>query len=219
MAERLTSRRRGSYGIDAPIAPALGVKKPMRASDMSDQYDQFAAEPSWRHRVLASPLTYVLAGASAIALDIATGPLLQFPVLFVIPIAVGAWFAGSRTAYTLAIVLPLLRLATSDYVEVIDHNFYLYANAAIRIAVLLFIAYFVTRCSKQHSELQSRNGELVKICAWSRTIEYGGQWISFEEYLERRFHLRASHGLSPAEAERLLDSLREQKSRGTNVDA
>ena len=45
--------------------------------------------------------------------------------------------------------------------------------------------------------------ELVKICAWSRTVEYGGEWLSFEQYLQRRFHVDTSHGISPAEAERV----------------
>ena len=44
---------------------------------------------------------------------------------------------------------------------------------------------------------------VVNMCAYSRTIEYGGDWLSFEEYLQRRFNLRTSHGLSPAEFEKL----------------
>ncbi len=43
---------------------------------------------------------------------------------------------------------------------------------------------------------------LVTVCAWSRTVEYEGEWLSFEQYLRRRSHLDTSHGLSPAEAER-----------------
>lgn len=43
---------------------------------------------------------------------------------------------------------------------------------------------------------------MVTICAWSRTVEYEGEWLSFEEYLSRRFGLDASHGISPAEAEK-----------------
>lgn len=43
----------------------------------------------------------------------------------------------------------------------------------------------------------SRMRPLVTMCAVSRTIEYQGEWLSFEEYLERRFGLRTSHGLSP----------------------
>jgi len=46
----------------------------------------------------------------------------------------------------------------------------------------------------------SRIESLVKICAWSGRVEYQGQWISFEQYLRRRFNFRVSHGISPTEA-------------------
>lgn len=45
---------------------------------------------------------------------------------------------------------------------------------------------------------------LVKMCAWSRTIEFQGTWMSFEEYLQRRFGLAVTHGISPAEAEKSM---------------
>ncbi len=44
---------------------------------------------------------------------------------------------------------------------------------------------------------------MVNMCASSRTIEYQGEWLSFEEYLRRRFNIATAHGLSPAEFERL----------------
>lgn len=44
----------------------------------------------------------------------------------------------------------------------------------------------------------------LTICAWSRTVEYEGQWISFEHYLEKRFGIQTSHGISPKEVERFL---------------
>ncbi|HEY4735373.1 MAG: CHASE3 domain-containing protein [Gemmatimonadaceae bacterium] len=38
---------------------------------------------------------------------------------------------------------------------------------------------------------------LVTLCAWTRSVEYDGEWISFEEYLRRKFNLSATHGISP----------------------
>ncbi|MDB6151835.1 MAG: methyl-accepting chemotaxis sensory transducer, partial [Chthoniobacteraceae bacterium] len=45
---------------------------------------------------------------------------------------------------------------------------------------------------------------LVTVCAWSHTVEYQGEWFSFETYLLRRFGLNTSHGISPVEAERVF---------------
>ena len=50
---------------------------------------------------------------------------------------------------------------------------------------------------------------LVTMCAWSKTVEYQGEWLSFEEYLKRRFNVDTSHGISPAEAEKVFKDFKE----------
>lgn len=40
--------------------------------------------------------------------------------------------------------------------------------------------------------------KLVTLCAWSNTVKHDGEWITFDKYLERRFGLLATHGISPA---------------------
>lgn len=42
-----------------------------------------------------------------------------------------------------------------------------------------------------------RSRQLVIMCAWSRTIQFEGEWLTFEQYLERRFGLQTSHGVRP----------------------
>lgn len=57
----------------------------------------------------------------------------------------------------------------------------------------------------------SRIQGLVRVCAWSRTVEYEGRWLSFEEYLKERFHLDTSHGISPAEAEKAFGAVAQKR--------
>jgi GAF domain-containing protein len=38
--------------------------------------------------------------------------------------------------------------------------------------------------------------EIVRMCAWTRRLEWGGEWLSVESYLERRFGIEVSHGIS-----------------------
>jgi CHASE3 domain sensor protein len=45
---------------------------------------------------------------------------------------------------------------------------------------------------------------LVTVCAWSKTVEDGDEWVTFEEYLHRRFGLRVTHGLSPEQVAKLM---------------
>ena len=54
---------------------------------------------------------------------------------------------------------------------------------------------------------------LVTICAWSRTVEYQGEWLSFEEYLRKRFQLTTSHGISPTEIEKVFGAAQKDPQR------
>ena len=71
----------------------------------------------------------------------------------------------------------------------------LYTLLAASAGSGLFVLYLLRRLSKVEP--------IVNMCATSRTIEYGGEWLSFEEYLKRRFNIETSHGMSPSEFERL----------------
>ncbi len=44
---------------------------------------------------------------------------------------------------------------------------------------------------------------LVTLCAWSNTVRHEGEWMTFERYLERRFGLATTHGISPKAIEKL----------------
>jgi CHASE3 domain sensor protein len=45
---------------------------------------------------------------------------------------------------------------------------------------------------------------MLHVCAWSQTVEYQGEWLTYEEYLLRRFGLHVTHGISPAEADKFF---------------
>ncbi len=45
--------------------------------------------------------------------------------------------------------------------------------------------------------------QFVTLCAWSKTVRFEGEWIPFERYLELRFGLMTTHGISPTALEKL----------------
>lgn len=167
---------------------------------------------SWRQQgksLLAAPWFHLAASLGILALDLVTGPFLQFPILFILPVALSAWFLHSRLAYTLAILQPLGRCCIAQFVEPTHTLPFIIANALIRMTVLLLVAYLIARTARQTRLLEERVSGFVKICAWSRTVEYEGQWISFEQYLKRRYNIDVTHSISPAEAQKLLDGMNE----------
>lgn len=168
------------------------------------------SKPDLLARLLAHPLTYVVIGVGVLVLDLLSGTFLRFPILFVVPVGLCAWFCTTRWAYGLAVLLPFGRFLIIELEEVAYPLLHSSANAVTRIVVLTLLVHFISRTARQSRALQQRVSDLVRICAWSRTVEYEGEWLSFEEYLKRRFDIDTSHGISPAEAQKILQSEREK---------
>jgi CHASE3 domain sensor protein len=68
------------------------------------------------------------------------------------------------------------------------------------VMVLMLIVIILRRLEK----LQ----QVVTICAWTGRIQYEGQWIRLDEYLQRRFGLSVSHGLSKEAAEKMIAEMK-----------
>ena len=54
---------------------------------------------------------------------------------------------------------------------------------------------------------------MVTSGAWSKLIEYEGEWLSIEDYLMRRFHAQITHGMSDVEAKKFLTLINEEKQK------
>ena len=165
--------------------------------------------PNWVIRLLEHPWVHLGMGILILLLDLVTGPILLFPILFVVPVSLCAWFYSARLAYSFAVLLPFGRGLIAYFIDHPHPLPYVVANAFVRVVVLAFIAFLVARTARQTKELQARISQFVTMCAWSRTIEYEGEWISFEQYLKRRFNIDTSHGISPAEAEKAKRVIRD----------
>ncbi len=150
-------------------------------------------------------------GVVILLCDLATGRFLLFPILFVVPVSLCGCFCSARLAYTLAILLPTGRFVIAAFVERSYPLPYTVANALIRVAVLLFLTFLVVRNARQTKELKQRVAGLVTMCAWSHTIKYQGEWISFEGYLKRHFGIDTTHGISPDEAQKILQNIKSRE--------
>ncbi|MBL9139308.1 MAG: hypothetical protein JNK85_25795 [Verrucomicrobiales bacterium] len=155
-------------------------------------------------RLASWPVTHFLIGALIILIDLETGTFLQFPILFVVPVGLCAWFANPPGAYVLSVALPLARVGVVVFVEHPHPVPYALANAAIRMTVLLGLSILIARLARREREIRERLETLVRVCAWSRTVEFEGEWLSFEQYLSRRFGIKTTHGISPAEFEKMM---------------
>lgn len=76
---------------------------------------------------------------------------------------------------------------------------WLYGLLVLNVGTLACTLFLLHRLDKAQS--------LARVCAWSKRIEHEGQWLSFEEYLSRRFRIHSTHTISPAALDRAMMDL------------
>jgi CHASE3 domain sensor protein len=89
-----------------------------------------------------------------------------------------------------AVEASLLRGRQQALVRELHRGDMISLGLAAALAVMLIALLVIARGAEHY-----RN--LVTLCAWTRSVEYEGEWISFEEYLRRRFDISTTHGIAP----------------------
>lgn len=147
-------------------------------------------------------LWYGMAGV-AVAVDFATGPFVQFPIAYVVPVALAAWFEAPIHARFMAVALPALRFAFVKGIWTVPWDIgYSVVNAGIRIGVLSLLAYLISRVA-EHDRAVAREVQLLEgllpICSYCKRIRDRDQaWQPLETYLRVHTDLAPlSHGLCP----------------------
>jgi hypothetical protein len=102
----------------------------------------------------------------------------------------------------------LLQLRDEDY----QRNSQINSELSVLLTILglgftiAIVSFFLLRRFEQMHEM-------ITICAWSKLIEFEGEWLTVEEYLTRRLHTRITHGISHAESVKMLKLLEFEKLR------
>ena len=147
--------------------------------------------------LLARPLTYVVMGAGILLLDLFTGPVLKFPILFVLPVALSAWFCNVRLAYTLAGSLPLGTFLIGYYMDAPTDIAAIVINMLIRMFVLGLLAFFAATVVRLNRLVKVLRGRLP-ICMWCKSIrKVDGTWEKLEKYISDHSEADFTHGLCP----------------------
>lgn len=166
--------------------------------------------PLWRLALERSG-THFVVGLGILGLDLLTGPYLMFPILFVAPVALCAWWSSPRWAYVLAVLLPLGRFWIAGHIEKSVPVPYAELNAAIRVAVLLVIAYLAARTARQTRELQREVKTLeglLPICRFCKRIHTEREdWESIEEFIAENADVKFKRGICPDCAENHFGSV------------
>lgn len=144
----------------------------------------------------------VVISFATLALDIATGPYIQFPITFIVPVSLAAWHLGRWTGLGFAVVLVAARLGLAVTVdaETIPHPAAV-INALIRLVMLVGLA--IAAETLQHRRALAARVRVLEgilpICSFCKKIRRAdGDWEQIEAYVSRHSDAHFSHGLCEA---------------------
>jgi K+-sensing histidine kinase KdpD len=149
------------------------------------------------------PLWWVALGAVMLWIDYLTFQSANFPVFYVLPVILAAWYSGMWPALALAIAVPAFRLMFLVLPQSTPGQMAGVALAtAFRGIVIVFFALWFARLADFERSLQRRVKILegmLPICAHCKNIRNDkGDWERMEAYISRRSEAQFSHGICPS---------------------
>jgi hypothetical protein len=155
-----------------------------------------AAIRAWRLR----PLLWLGLAALLLGADFLTGPAIQFPILFLAPIALAAVYSGRRWGLILAIGMPIVLFGFRTYWGGDIVTVAAVVNAGIRIVVLAAFAVLVgsaVRARALSREVRMLKG-ILPICSFCNRIHTkDDHWVRVDTYVSEHSEAQFSHGLCP----------------------
>ena len=146
---------------------------------------------------------YALAlSAILVWLDAITSPYLQFPITFMLPVTLAAWFSGRRWGLVLGIVLPLIRAAHVMLSSTPQTDLEIAINAAIRIVVFCSFAVLLDSVARRYRVLEQEAAALevlLPVCAWCKSVRMADDsWRKIEDYISARTSQSVTSGICPS---------------------
>ncbi len=118
------------------------------------------------------PVYWLTFSLLCVVIDYLSGPVIQFPIVYLAPISLAAWYGGRSWGLTLAFVLPLFRLA---FRAIWDPPWTLLEssiNATIRITVFASFAWLIDRTARQMRDLRHMHvlEAMLGVCSLCKKI-------------------------------------------------
>jgi len=160
-------------------------------------------------------------------LDYVTKAQIALGILYFVPIAFAAWKITRMTALLMA-ALALGTWAAVDGLALAAYTSPWVAlwNATARGLSFVLIALLVSALCEQKEKQAAINerlrrsieeteksaarirelqNELQLICSWTNRIRSEGKWMRFEEFMQKNFHMKFTHGISEEAIQKMGD--------------
>lgn len=152
------------------------------------------------HRTVVLAICFLMA-VICVVIDFLSGPLVQFPIVFLLPVAFSSWYCGKVWGIVYALVLPLFRMLFIFYWAVPWSLWDSIGNTLIRMVVFLLFAVIIERVAVEQRVLSYRVNVLeglLPVCSFCKKIRNEkGDWEQMEKYISEHSEAEFSHGLCP----------------------
>jgi hypothetical protein len=134
--------------------------------------------------------------------DLGAGPFVRLPVLFAFPIILVSWCCGFLAGQSMAIGLPLLRIAIESGVPKPWKMVDTIVNTTVLVLAFSLLAFLVSYVQLQRRRIRVLQG-LLPICSYCKKIRTEtGRWEQMETYISQHSAAHFSHGVCPVCAKR-----------------
>jgi hypothetical protein len=143
-------------------------------------------------RLRTHPVAWIGGSVLILLIDYLTGPFIQFPLLFVLPVAVATLTHGLAVGLVVALLLPLIHLSFFSVWELPSTWLIEGINTGVDVVVLGGFAVLLDRLHAQQQAIRVLQG-LLPICAFCKRIREGSEWRKLETFIAERSSARFSH--------------------------
>jgi ribosomal protein L37E len=145
---------------------------------------------------------WMLLAVGILLLDYISGPYLQFPILFIVPVVLATWGDSRRWGFAVAIGMPLVRLGFAAHwnspdllpLEVIDQM--------LDALILSGLVLVTDRLVLQERRIRVLQG-MLPICGFCKRIRTEDRsWQQLEQFITDNSEAKFSHTFCPECGER-----------------
>ena len=169
---------------------------------------------------------------SVCCLDYLTGYQLTISLFYLIPVFICGWHCRRFVVVSTTCLIGIGYWFTDKLSgHIYNHESFRIWNSFNRFAVFLIVGLVVHRLRQVLDEKERINRELKKsldelsqsteeirklqsglqtICAWTKRIKVGEQWVTPEEFLRDQLHLKLTHTISPEATHTFISELKEK---------
>jgi hypothetical protein len=136
---------------------------------------------------------WVIASAVILLLDYVTGPFIQFPILFIVPVAIATAAHGLSRGVGIAILLPLIRLSFFLRWELQSSWAMEWVDTLVDMVILSGFAVTIDQIVRQQRQIKVLEG-MLPICSFCKRIrDQDGEWRRLEAFISERSSASFSH--------------------------